>query len=325
LKSPPIVRSSELFSGDLDSALREWGGFLLETTEGELPWRGALAAARDLFGRPHAAKADLTIERSLHFRGWSEMHTERDWREQLHLGRQLPVAGQLPAFLRLEGPNLSPPDLEWRRAIYGYMDAAAALGERVLVRLAEAIDLAEGPFAGIGRDGYLVMKLIGYHPQPSSVARRSGVAPHVDFSWLTLTLQESPGLEVLTSSGCWSQIEPHHATLWVHAGELLQFATGGRYQAVAHRVVNHSLDRMRISIPLFVNPPLESYVPIFPQGLSSAAVGQASQSEHIHRVLPPDGPAVSFHFGEAEWQRKGLGHWCAACKTGHDTNLLELG
>ena len=313
MTSPPSIKHRALSSAEVDGALREWGGFSIEVGEGELPWRQAIAAARGLFERPRAAKAHLAIERSSHFRGWSEMHNDRDWREQLHLGRERPDSGQSPPFLRLEGPNLWPPDREFRRAISVYMDAAAALGETILERIAEALNLDAAAFAGIGRDGYLVMKLIGYHPQTSAETSRPGVAPHVDFSWLTLTFQDSPGLEVRTPNGHWMLIEPRQGSLWVHAGELLQFATGGRYEAAPHRVINHSIDRTRISIPLFINPPINSDVPIFAGPQSSSGVGANVAEEHIHRVLPPGGPAITFHFGEAEWRRKGLGRWCAAC------------
>jgi isopenicillin N synthase-like dioxygenase len=314
---PPVLRSKDLSPVDADRALQQWGGFLLEIDEGELPWREAMAAAGDLFGRPRAAKADLAIERSAHFRGWSEMHNQRDWREQLHLGRDRPAADHSLAFQRLEGPNLWPADADFRRAVGGYLEATAALGEKVLACLWKALDVDDAAFEGLGRDGYLVMKLIGYHPQDATVPSRPGVAPHVDFSWLTLTLQDSPGLEVRGPGDRWTLIEPRDGTLWVHGGELLQFASGGRYPAAPHRVINQSVDRMRISIPLFLNPPLEGWVPMLAQP-SSPPTDAAASPEHVHRVLTPGTPPVPFHFGEAEWQRKGLGRWCATCVPASD-------
>ena len=310
MSSPPVLRSETFSAAEADSALRSWGGFLLEVGEHELQWRQALEVAHDLFARPRAAKLGLAIEGSPHFRGWSEMHNERDWREQLHLGRELPAAGEQPAFLRLEGPNLWPSEPEWRHAVDGYMQGVASLGETVLEQLAKLLDLPGAPFANVARDGCLVMKLIGYHPQSMSMPTRLGVAPHVDFSWLTLTLQDSPGLEVRTRARGWTLIEPRLGTLWVHVGELLQFASRGRYRAAPHRVINQSSDRTRVSIPLFLNPPLESDVPVFASPLS---LPETKNDGHVHRVIPPDAPAIPFHFGEAEWQRKGLGRWCFEC------------
>jgi isopenicillin N synthase-like dioxygenase len=313
VSAPPILRSETLSAAEADGALRSWGGFMLEVGERELPWRQALEAARDLFARPRSAKLGLAIEGSPHFRGWSEMHNERDWREQLHLGRELPSAGERPAFLRLEGPNLWPSEPDWRRAIGGYMQAAASLGETVLERLTEFLHLSSAPFANVARDGYLVMKLIGYHPQSTSTPTRPGVAPHVDFSWLTLTLQDSPGLEIRTPVRGWALIEPRPGTLWVHAGELLQFASRGRYRAAPHRVINASIERTRVSIPLFLNPPLDAEVPVFEGPTSLPEAFPVEDDEHVHRVIPLNAGAIPFHFGKAEWQRKGLGRWCYEC------------
>jgi len=318
---PPVLRAGALSPASVDGALRAWGGFLIDVGDGggaggggeSIPWRAALAAAHQLFALPRAEKAELAIERSPHFRGYSEMHNQRDWREQLHLGRERPAAGATPAYRRLEGPNLWPSDPAWRRAIAGYADAVGALGEAILGQIVRTLALDADPFAGVGRDGYLVMKLIGYHPQASPDSVRPGVAPHVDFSWLTLTLQDSPGLEVRAPGGGWTLIAPRPGTLWVHAGELLELATGGRYRAAPHRVINQSVERTRVSIPFFLNPPLDAEVPVLAAAAGDGAPADADAGEHVHRVLSPGAPAVPLHFGESEWRRKGLGGWCAVC------------
>jgi len=298
------LRAGALSPEAVDAALARTGGFLLDARATDLPWASALGSAYSLFESPREAKIDLAIERSPHHRGWSEMHNERDWREQLHLGRELPSPGASPPFLRLEGPNLWPRDPAWREVVAAYMNGAAALGEAILGHVAKALGLTGDPFHGVARDGYLVMKMIGYHPQQTAAAR-PGVAPHVDFSWLTLTLQDSRGLSVRPPGEDWTIIEPQPGLLWVHAGELLQFASGGRYLALPHRVINQSIDRTRVSIPLFLNPPLRGLVPVFSAGGARGADAPsepADSAEHVHRVLTPDAP---FHFGEAEWRRKG--------------------
>jgi isopenicillin N synthase-like dioxygenase len=307
----PVLQAEALSPEQVDGALRSCGGFLLDTGETQLPWRAALSAAHALFALPRETKQDLAIERSPHFRGWSEMHNERDWRQQMHFGRERPVAGESPPFLLLEGPNLWPADAGWRRTVTDYMHAAAELGETVLRLIASALGLPGRPFDGLARDGYLVMKMIGYHPQDSATAR-PGVAAHVDFSWLTLTVQDSRGLSVLPPGGNWTVVEPRPGTVWVHAGELLQFATRGRYRALPHRVINQSIDRTRVSIPLFVNPRLTEHVPLF-ETPGPAGDAPLAEQEHIHRVLTASADAAPFHFGEAEWRRKGLGGWCATC------------
>ena len=38
------------------------------------------------------------------------------------------------------------------------------------------------------------------------------------------------------------------------------------------------------------------------------------RDEHVHRVLDPLQARAAFHFGTAEWRRKGLGAWCHTCR-----------
>lgn len=307
--SVPRLSADAITPGEIGRALREGGGFLLHPPfDADLCAR-AVAAAHEFFALPRAAKEATAIERSRHFRGWSEMHNERDWREQIHLGRERAATGEAPPE-RLEGPNLWPLDERWRATITAYLDAVSALGERLLACVAADLGLSTSPFAGVGREGYVLLKLIGYHPQPSAHIKRPGVAPHVDFSWLTLTLQDSPGLEVLSPGGEWTQIEASPGGLWVHPGELLQFASGGVYAATPHRVINPSLDRTRVSLPFFLNPPLTGKVAPL---VAPAAVAPPAEIVHVHRVFAPGSTIGPFHFGQAEWLRKGCNGWCYDC------------
>ena len=297
-------------------ALLEGGGFLLRGALDEALRRSVLAAARGFFALPAPVKAALGIERSPHFRGYSEMHNERDFREQIHFGRELPAAGEEPVYRRLEGPNLWPPDPGFRSVMLEYMSAAARAGEGVLGCIAEGLGFAREMFAGIAEDGYLLMKLIGYHPQRGGHEARPGVAAHVDFSWVTLTLEDGEGLSICRPDGVWVDVALVPGALWVHPGEILSFATSGLYEATPHRVVNRSSDRMRISIPLFINPALSSTVRVMTPFLASTGRRAEGSREHVHRVLRPSEAPLSLPFGEAEWSRKGLDGWCAECSSG---------
>jgi isopenicillin N synthase-like dioxygenase len=314
----PAVRDDALAPDALDRALREHGGFFVELSGAAGLTGDMLAASHAFFSLPDDAKRWLAIERSPHFRGWSQMRNERDWREQLHLGRDRPAAqaatGSTPAFRRLEGPNLWPADSAWRDVVARYTDAAARLGARVLDGLARRLGVDGRCFARVGSDGYLVAKLIGYHPQPSARAARSGVAAHVDFSWLTINLQDSAGLEVRRPDGAWVPVDVRPGAVWVHPGELLEHATRGRYAATPHRVVNPSTRRTRVSVPVFVNPPLDTMVPVFAG--PDAPAPAAPLCDHVHRVLALRARPAPFHFGEAEWRRKGEGGWCFSCCPG---------
>lgn len=286
-------------------ACREVGAFQWRLAPDEAArMRRALAAAARFFALPLDEKRALDIARSPHHRGFSEMRNERDWREQLHLGRESPPvepgADGGRAYLRLLGPNQWPAgNPELRRVLLAHLDETAALGRRLLATLG-----LDGALAG--GEPYLIMKLIGYHPQPSREAARPGVAAHVNYSLVTLLAEdERGGLELRLADGSWCPVEPRADALVVNLGELVEAQTGGELVATPHRVVNRSLDRLRVSIPVFVNPPLDAVVAPRPRGAPRDAA-------HVHRVLPA-GALDPFVFGDGEWRRKGENVWCADC------------
>jgi isopenicillin N synthase-like dioxygenase len=308
-----LLSAANLTARDVDSALREHGGFLLHPAIDADLCANAVKAAHDFFALPRSAKQAAAIEHSRHFRGWSEMHNERDWREQIHFGRERAPGGDDPPFRRLDGPNLWPQADAFRATILGYMNAVAEVGERLLTLAATALGVSPSSFDGVSSEGYVLLKLIGYHPQPKADVQRAGVAAHVDFSWLTLTLQDSPGLQIRNPRGDWLQVDPIPGALWVHPGELLQVASGGVYRATPHRVINPSLDRTRVSLPFFLNPPLGGWVEPLTSTDTVEDVSPFNEAEHAHRVIPPGAAPTPFHFGEAEWRRKGMNGWCHQC------------
>lgn len=295
-------------AGRIVAAFADPGAFYL--THPPLPpglCERVLNAARAFFALPAAEKADVHIRRSPHFRGYSEMHNARDWREQVHLAPEWPAVVDEAPWLRLQGPNLWPEALDAElRVLMDYLHAAGELGRQLLLTLARGLGLEESRFLGPTADPpYLLMKLINYHPQPGGGAPRVGVAPHCDWSWVTLLLQdEVGGLQVLTPAGEWRDVPPLPDALVVNVGELVEVVSGGRLRATPHRVVNHSAERPRVSVPVFVNPPLSFVV------APGEVRAPRRDGEHVHRVLDPDAPPGPFVFGESEWVRKGLGRWC---------------
>jgi isopenicillin N synthase-like dioxygenase len=261
----------------------------------------ALHDARTFFDLPGNDKRKLAIERSPHFRGYSEMHNGRDWREQIHFGREEPACGSERAYARLRGPNLWPGDPAWRQRLLTLLDDLERVGREVLSALAMGLCSAD-------LEPYLLLKLIHYQVPPGGVSR-SGVAPHVDFSWITLLLQDNVGgLEARTPDGMWLAVPPAVGALVVNIGEILQFASRGRYLATPHRVVSEP-GRSRVSMPFFLNPGLDARI----EGHGPLPNGRpVCPGDHVHRVFSGS-EEEPFVFGDAEWKRKGLGVWCSEC------------
>jgi len=308
--SLPVLDVAATAPADLLVALQRHGALLV--TDPSLPMARTTTALRDaaaFFDLPAAAKQALAIAHSPHFRGYSEMHNERDWREQIHFGREEPVIPGSEPHGRLQGPNLWPDDVAWALRMREWLHGVERLGVRVLEAIAQALGVASAPW--LGGDPYLLMKLIGYHPQPAATPTRQGVAAHLDFSLVTLTLQDDVGgLQVCDRDGVWHDVPTVPGALLVNIGELLQYTTGNRLVATPHRVVNPSVRRRRVSIPVFVNPSLAAtLVPALPP-LPLAA---PRPTAHVHAVLDPATPPRRLPFGPAEWRRKGENVWCTTC------------
>ncbi|MBL7825124.1 MAG: isopenicillin N synthase family oxygenase [Saprospiraceae bacterium] len=280
--------------------------------------REVLEAANRFFDLDASAKDQVHIRHSAHFRGYSIMKNERDWREQIHVGQELPVSSiqypassiQHPAYHQLTGPNLWPEALgdHFKNPVLEFMQAANKVGNRLLEAFATLLGLPQSHFNDISQEPpYLLLKLICYYAQPLHDIDRPGVAPHCDWSWLTILLQDSAGLEVLAPEGVWVSAPPQPSMLSVNIGELLEIVSKGRFVATAHQVVNPSEQKRRISVPVFINPALDARI----ESVQNKDIQNPLDEQfHVHRVLPRGVYPAVVHFGESEWQRKGLGQWC---------------
>jgi len=268
--------------------------------------REALTLVRAFFNLPAEEKQRLAIERSPHFRGYSVMQNERDWREQIHFGRE-EAARHGALYEQLRGPNLWPSDSAWKSAMLESIADLERTARDVLSALAISLGLPRERFLAEKEVAYLVVKLIHYQPLAHCEAR-TGVAPHVDFSWITLLLQDDTGgLEIRDSDGAWFAVPPIPGTLVVNMGEILQYATRGYFPAAPHRVINGA--RSRVSLPFFLNPALDTRV----RPIDLAASGEpVDDGTHVHRVFTT-AKQDPFIYGDEEWRRKGLNVYCGTC------------
>ncbi len=263
----------------------------------------AIEDARAFFALPGDAKRALAIEASPHFRGYSVMRNARDWREQIHFGREEAACGDVPTHNTLRGPNRWPADPAWRARMLWLMADLERAARDILAAIT-----GNASFLPEDEQPYLLLKLIHYQETPRAQPR-SGVAPHVDFSWITLLLQDTAGgLEVRTPEGEWLAVPTTPGVIPVNVGEILEFATQGRLASTPHRVI--SKGGSRLSMPFFLNPALDRRVE--PQPFPAAFTRESGAQEHVHRVFST--PRLEpFVFGEQEWRRKGQGVYCEEC------------
>jgi isopenicillin N synthase-like dioxygenase len=294
----PALDLAALDPETIDRAASTTGAFLLHGHG--VPIAPALALARAFFDLRTEDKRALALA-GAPFRGYSELRGPRDCREQMHFGLDRPPRSGEPPWRALEGPNRWPASLGpgWRAEVVALMARLDQVGRRLLSAATVF------PLPAADEPPYALLKLIRY-PAGGGL----GVAPHCDFSYLTVTVHDGPGLAFRAPSGAWHEIPPTPGALLVVIGELLAWVSRGRWRAAPHRVDNRA-PGARLSLPFFVNPSLSTVL--------DGSVEAAGELEHVHRVLAPGSPdAARLHFGEAEWRRKGEGRWChrASCLSG---------
>ena len=334
LTSSPRARA---LAREIESACHKQGMFYLigHSVPKALMMR-VMAANAYFFNRPQEEKDAISIKNSPHFRGYGLLKNHRDWREQIHLGfesrEHAPTDTSSTSASRdkvrsvyqdLSGPNQWPlHDLDgtWRSTMLEYFWAIQDLSTIMLALLAVSLGKPVDYFSQrMGTDPYLLIKSMSYLPQPAmadaSEARpRSGVTAHCDWSWLTFLMQDDVGgLEGQDIYGRWHQVTPLDGSFVVNTGELLEIETGGHLRACPHRVINERIDRQRYSVPVFINPALDSQILAAASAADYAKKTSAiSQNEHVHKVVAPGTRLNDFCFGESEWQRKAQGQWCFA-------------
>jgi len=113
------------------------------------------------------------------------------------------------------------------------------------------------------------LRMLHYPPQPPlSPEDLFGSAPHTDYGFITLLVQdEVGGLQVRNVHGEWIDAPYMPGAFVMNAGDILHRWSNGRFISTPHRVINRS-GRERYSIPFFYDPnmlanivPLESCIP----------------------------------------------------------------
>lgn len=274
------------FIDDLRHAVRDVGFFYLEGHG--IPQSvidAVLEASRRFFALPEAAKLEVEMVNSPHFRGYNRVGQEltggkKDWREQIDIGseaEQLPRTPDLPPWGRLQGPNQWPSALpELKPLVLQYQAELTRLSTRVLQAFAEVLEQEPEVFAAIysGTPNHLI-KIIRY-PGRDTTESEQGVGAHKDSGFLTFVLQEKQkGLEVELEDGRWVGAEPRPGSFIVNVGELLELASDGYLKATVHRVVTPPAGVDRLSVAFFLGAPFGTEIPVLdlPAHLKAEAKG----------------------------------------------------
>ena len=159
-----------------------------------------------------------------------------------------PEDPKVMANMRHRGLNKWPEELPgFRKVILEYQDNMAAMAARMLPAYARALEMPADYFtAKFSIPEYY--NRCAYYPPADAEEGQFSLAPHADHSSITyLPLMDVPGLEVMSPSGKWIEVEPVRGAIVVNTGEFFNRWTNGRFIATPHRVVPPKRDRYALT------------------------------------------------------------------------------
>lgn len=236
-------------------------GFFYLTGHGIAPalMQAAIAAARQFHEIPQTTRESILINGpGTDISGIGYLPFDN------HMLPRRATGNQNEAFLIKGDRDITADDNQWlpeadapgfRTAAETWLAEVTSLARRLLPIYAVALDLPADFFAPAFLDPFWRLRFTHYPPAADGASLAGyGISPHVDTTFFTLLLQDSPGLTI------------HHAQRdeWINAplipnafvvnsGELLRQWSNDRFLSTRHFANNPSSTESRYSIPLFFN------------------------------------------------------------------------
>jgi isopenicillin N synthase-like dioxygenase len=165
----------------------------------------------------------------------------------------------------LNGPNQWPADLsDFRPDVEAYDSALRAFCTQLLRVIGLALNMPAGSLEGYFENPTTFLRLLHYPPQPPGDGKAFGSAPHTDYGFITILLQDmSGGLRVRRTDGTWLEARPIPGSFVVNVADMLARWTNGRWQSTPHLVRNHS-GNGRYSCPYFFDPDMDAMITALP-------------------------------------------------------------
>jgi len=183
--------------------------------------------------------------------------------ESLMVMHELPEDDpDLVAGAPLAGPNQWPENLPgFRETVMAYNNAVAGLARRLVQAISVALGAGPHHLDPYFERPTTFLRMLYYPPQPpQSEEELFGSAPHTDYGFLTILLQDDVGgLQVRNIEGDWVDAPYIPGAFVMNSADILHRWSNGRFISTPHRVINRS-GRARYSNPFFFDPDMKAKI-----------------------------------------------------------------
>lgn len=252
----PFVRPDAYLEADREQAVAQLVrgltelGFLLIEGHGvpQSLMDDVVAAARRFFALPEDVKRQVADEGS--------SGTQRGW-------AQLPAGSGGETFMF--GPPIGTPrqtanrwpeggDPGFRRTLETYYTELERVETVLLRMIALGLGCEAEHFMRDNVGGHRGLVSLNYSADLQE-RDRARMAPHTDWSTVTILFTPQPGLELI-QDGQWRRVPAIPGTFVVNTGDMLERWSGGRFKSTIHGV-RRWRDRVRVSVPFFGSQSLD--------------------------------------------------------------------
>ena len=222
----------------------------------------AYELAHEFFYLPEEVKKSYSAKNNGGQRGYTSFGQEHakdyaypDLKEFWHVGREI---GPHHPYARYYPSNIWPKELAgFRQMMMGLYQEMDKISQVLLQALETALEVPEGYFEEMIKDGNSILRLIHYPPIPRDAHPQSvRAAAHGDINLITLLLGATDGgLQLLDHSGQWLDVHSRPGQIVVDSGDMLSRITNNVIPSTIHRVINPDNSHSeRYSMPYFVHP-----------------------------------------------------------------------
>ncbi|KAF2455443.1 hypothetical protein BDY21DRAFT_349397 [Lineolata rhizophorae] len=159
--------------------------------------------------------------------------------------------------------------------IKDYYGRTLQLARHLFRLFALALDLPGDYFDSMTTHPGGISRLLYYPPSKTpkplsaeNTEEEIGLGAHSDYECFTLLLSSSsPGLEILSPDGYWTEAPPLEGSYIVNIADFMMRWTNDRFKSTVHRVVNRTKDE-RYSVPFFFSINYDQTVETLPSCIS---------------------------------------------------------